>query len=169
MAANDGDTTPLSEYVPNNDNWLFASSRNNWVDYHVYLLVKKIRPFGVSYLSKGFEGKRCISEGWVATALNDQYLSQAIEGLRYVLANFPRDIDMATEILDNAYVTNADIALLESTPSSIDDALARYRYHRSAGDGDDGATLIAFLQGHLSVLEFASDHSMSALYVVYLS
>jgi hypothetical protein len=161
-----GDTSPLDEHF--NDNCLTTTCRNNWLEFNVHLLVDGFNPIGLNYLSHSFKGEGHPVGGWYATVLDSKALSQAVIGIRSLISDFQRDITVTSKILDNAYISNDDIVLLTNSPSSLNDAVARYKSYSAANEGDDIPSLITFLQGHLSVLEFALSNSLSVVYAVYL-
>lgn len=164
----DRDTSPLDGYATDNANFLVPFSRNNWLEYHVYLLVEGFKSNGLSYLSHSFDGKDHPTGGWFGAALHAEALPLACEGVRALIANLPRDVIATSRLLGDAHISSEDIALLTNFPLTISETFARYESSSSANEGDDIPSLITFLQAHLSVLEFAQSNSLSVVYAVYL-
>jgi hypothetical protein len=163
-----GDTGPLDELGPNNPNCFQTSSRNNWIEYRTHLLVADFAPPGLAYLSKCFTGRTHPVGGFFANALHDQELCLAIEGIRHLLSSLRLDIARTARALEGIYVEDSDFTLLDTSPSSIADAQERFDACRTANEGEDIPTIVAFLQGHQVVLEAALKATMSSLYVGYI-
>jgi|JI10StandDraft_1071094.scaffolds.fasta_scaffold712050_1 hypothetical protein len=169
-AINAGDFSLLDEHHLNKENSFQTSSRGLWIELHTHLLIEGFAPSGLGYLSHRFKGD-VPDVDWFAATLNVPEVLLAAEGIRSLIANFSQDIAATSRLLNDVSISDEDCALLPTMPTSISDANERFKSLRAAtgGDHNDIPSLIAFLQGHLSVLEFAHRNSLSVLYALWVA
>lgn len=165
-AINNDDMSPVDEsFTAYKNLFINTSSRNNELEWRASNLVKGFKPAGLGYLVEGGENMKYLNK-WYAYGLSGSTLLQAIDGLRTLLAEVRRDLDASSDFLAWGSLEEQEITLLDNPPTSLEDAVARNNECISAGGGQNIRGVISFLQGHLSLLEYARDHAMAAVYCV---
>jgi hypothetical protein len=148
------------------DSVLFASSRNNHMEYDLRRLMLEFPCGGLAYLRKWDE---IINRPAWVVALQDARLTDAIVGIHRFFSLLREQPARCASCLHYG-PSESDVAeaLRMPVPSSFAEARDRYdEYRRRSDGGDDIWSLVSFLHAHVLLLESARARDLSALYALW--
>ena len=151
------------------DLFLYASSRNNHMEYALRELVRAFPFGGLSYLRSWDEVIN--SPPWLA-ALHGVGLSSAIDGLRAMLDTLREQPAKCSVLIhqgaDPAFELDVKDALAVPEPQAFKAALELYRENRQRNEGDDAGSLVSFLRAHMQLLQEAQNRGHAAIYGLWI-
>ena len=158
-----GDTAVLDQHLEHG--LLITSSRNNYLEYSVSRLIAHFNVGSLGHLTRNFKSGRP-AQGWSATALHDP--RPIGQSLRHLLTLLREKSSETIATLDNVHISEQEWAMLQDQPRSISEAVARFDDARARNEGDDPATIFAFLQAHLVLIEHAASNADACVYACYM-
>lgn len=170
IAARFADTYQSAEWrdlpdCKDKDSFLFASSRNNHMEYDLRQLIREFPCEGLAYLRKWDEIFN--RPPWIV-ALHGARLTGAIVDIHQFLSLLrEQPARCASCLYYGPSESDVDEALRMPVPSSFGEARDRYDEYRRRGDGDDIRSLVSFLHAHALLLESARAHDLSAMYALW--
>jgi hypothetical protein len=156
-AIENDDFSTLNSYW--SDRVLYATCRNNWLEFHVHRLVEEFGRDELSYL------------GTSHTLLADERLRKTICAVEELIVKILEWPALCASMLDGdtkGYTEREVLDAFAAPPKCLAEAFTRFETCRRWDEGDDLPTLAAFLYAHNSVLRYASTSGLTALYLLWL-
>jgi len=152
------------------DEFLYASSRNNYMEYALRAVLKEFQCEGLSYLRRWDE---IINRPPWAVALEDASLDRAVQDQRRLIRLMQDNPAKSAALIygapDSVLEREVAEAAAMSVPDSFGEAYRRYQQLRHKSDGgDDAWALISFLHAHTQLLGMARARNMAAVYALWL-
>jgi hypothetical protein len=145
---------------------LYASSRNNHMEYDLRLLIKEFQCAGLGYFRAWDEV--CNPRPWIV-ALDGTRLADAIAGIHDFLSLLREQPGKCASLLScGSPECEVDEALRMPMPAGFNEARDRYLQYRRGSDGDTVWCLVSFLHAHVLLLEAGRTHDLSAVYALGL-
>lgn len=151
----------------NKEDFLYASSRNNGIEYDLRALLKAFQCQELSYFRDWDE---IINRPPWTVALMGPTLGNAIAGFNRFMSSLRENPARCASVLSGR---SSEYEIAEAVrmpaPATFHEAHKRYeQYQRSSDGGDDGWSLVSFLYAHTLLLETAYSRNLSAGYALWL-